>query len=120
MIISQKVQYGIACLNKLTENPNEFFNSDSLSHQLKIPPSYTHKILQRFSSTGLIDAQKGKGYRLNRLPSEISIIDIIDILSTVKSPARNTVSHESLIEFEIRQQLKNISIDRFLKRASIR
>lgn len=110
MKLSQTVRYAVMCLFELAKMPFEFFDAESLSTRLNIPPAYTHKVLQSLAHAGLIISMKGAGYKLSRPLNNISALEVIEALS--KEPAILQVTDASvLIEKRINAALKDCTLD---------
>jgi len=51
-----------------------------IASSMQIPPQFLHKVMPRLVKAGLLHSRRGArgGYRLSRLPSEISALDVIE------------------------------------------
>jgi Rrf2 family protein len=68
----------MVALAKLPQN--SYAGAASIAQEIKAPQNYLAKLLQTLSREGLVQSQKGLGggFRLARLPKEISLFDIVD------------------------------------------
>lgn len=110
MKLSQTVRYAVMCLFELAKLPLEYFDAESLSSKLGIPPAYTHKVLQALAHAGLITSMKGTGYKISRPLNSISALDVIDALSK-DSPVVQVTDASVLIERRINAALENCTLD---------
>ena len=110
MKLNQTVRYAMMCLFELAKMPLEFFDAESLSTQLNIPPAYTHKVLQALAHAGLIISMKGTGYKLARPLNHISALDVIEALSK-ENPIVQVTDASVLIERRINAALENCKLD---------
>lgn len=65
--------------DKIRQGQYEFLSTKTISEILNIPKPTLVKILQNLSAAGLIETKEGKsgGIRLQKQPSEITILDIL-------------------------------------------
>jgi Rrf2 family protein len=89
MKLSQGVEWGIHCVALLTlAPPGKSVSREGLAGHYALPENYLGKHLQALTRAGLLHAVTGPrgGYRLNRPPSQITILDVIEAIEGT-SPA---------------------------------
>lgn len=94
MGISTKGTYAIRALADIAKNngEQEYICISSISSRLNVSRKYLESIMTLLAKNKLVDVAYGKcgGYKLNRKPSEYSLLDILlvteDSLKTVSCP----------------------------------
>lgn len=81
MRINQKVRYAVLCLHELSKNPGCFLSSDEIAQKRQMPAAYTQKILRRLAGDGMVESQKGAGYRLAKPLNQITAYHLVHTLS---------------------------------------
>jgi Rrf2 family protein len=97
VFFSKKCELGIQSVLFLSTYPNKtLFNSGEISEKLKAPKEFISKILQTLTLSGIVGSKKGKsgGFFLQRDPSEIRIIDIIEAIDGLDSFKRCLLGFE--------------------------
>lgn len=85
--INKTLAYGLACLHYLGENEScEWLRVSEISHHQNLPAAYCNKVLQALSRAGLVDSQKGKGYRLRRKLDDINVWELMEALTFNHAP----------------------------------
>lgn len=81
MEISREVDYAIRCVLYLSERPHQIVMAEQISSAMQIPKSFLAKILQKLSRKGLVTSLRGVkgGFRLDRKPEEIGLLDVINV-----------------------------------------
>ena len=97
VFFSKKCELGIQSILFLSAHPkNTLFNSGEISEKLNAPKEFISKILQTLTISGIIGSKKGKdgGFFLQRDPSAVRIIDIIDAIDGLDSFKRCLLGFE--------------------------
>ncbi|HYH21660.1 MAG TPA: Rrf2 family transcriptional regulator [Azospirillum sp.] len=82
-MLSQKAKYALRALIMLAEQPDdELVLIADIAERESIPRKFLEAILVELRKSGLLYAKRGKsgGYRLARLPSEISFGEVIRLM----------------------------------------
>jgi len=82
MRLNHKVRYGLECLFELAKAPGEFTDAEHLSTARNIPPAYAQKVLQALTHAGIVQSQKGSGYRIVRSLQDITALEVMNALTT--------------------------------------
>ena len=79
MRVSAKVDYALRAMTELAAASPSLMTAEQLATAQKIPPKFLESILAQLRNGGLVASQRGAegGYRLAKLPAEISIADVI-------------------------------------------
>lgn len=86
-MLSATAQYALRALGYLaSQDSDTVVLGRELAEQTGVPASYLSKILLLLNRAGLVQAARGTGggYRLARLPDEISLIEIVDPIDNVR------------------------------------
>jgi Rrf2 family protein len=77
--VSAKVDYALRAMTELAAASPSLMTAEQLATAQKIPPKFLESILAQLRNGGLVASQRGAegGYRLAKLPQEISIADVI-------------------------------------------
>lgn len=80
--VNKKLEYGIIALLHLASRPDRVASVREIASSCNIPETLLSKIMQSMKSSGFVSAVYGNhgGYRLNRDLSEISLLDINQVL----------------------------------------
>lgn len=100
-MLPKTAEYALRATVWLAREPGRAESADQLAQQLRVPRRYLHKVLQDLVKAGLVRSQPGPGggYRLDRLPSEITILDVINAvgsLERIRSCPLGLKTHTSL------------------------
>jgi len=79
-VLSRSAEYAVRSLSYLARNgEDEWLQSREIATELGLPPQFLTKILRRLTETGLVVSQRGRtgGFRLNRAPSDVSLLAIV-------------------------------------------
>lgn len=82
-MLSQKTKYALRALILLAErDPDELVTIVDIAEQENIPRKFLEAILVELRKAGLLYAKRGKsgGYRLARLPEEITYAEVMRLL----------------------------------------
>lgn len=84
-MFSQTTEYALRAMACLAFKPEQLTPTTELARQTRVPPNYLAKVLQMLSTADLIIGRRGVGggYRLARLPSQISMLDVINAVAPV-------------------------------------
>ena len=88
MRINQKVRYAVVCLHELAKNQGCYLSSDEIAQKRQMPSAYIQKILRRLAANGLVESQKGAGYRLAVPLSQITAFQLVQTLSDAEDVAQ--------------------------------
>lgn len=104
MRISAKGRYALASTIHMAQNhnSNEYITLISISEKLGISKIYLEQVFSLLKHGGIVSSIKGAqgGYQLTRLPSQITVYDILhSVETTLFERAEETVA-ESLPEIE--------------------
>lgn len=85
--MNRTLAYGLACLHYLGQNNGGAWNqvADICRFQ-GLPVAYGNKVLQALVHAGLVESQKGKGYRLVRELDDISVWDLMEAFTLNGAP----------------------------------
>lgn len=85
--MNRTLAYGLACLDYLGQNNGGAWNqvADICRYQ-GLPVAYCNKVLQALVHAGLVESQKGKGYRLNKELDDISVWDLMEAFTLNGAP----------------------------------
>lgn len=80
--ITKQTDYGIVLLTHLAAAPERPVNAPELAGETHLPLPMVSKILKLLVREGLLDSHRGVkgGYRLSRLPEEISMAEVVSAL----------------------------------------
>lgn len=78
---SKKIDYGLILLSKLHNEPTAS-SAREIAQRYKLPAPMVANILKQFTAEGILNSTRGAqgGYELARLPSEISLADVVRAL----------------------------------------
>ena len=89
MKVSTKATYGIlAALDLAAHNGASPVQAKAIAKRQAIPVRFLEQVLHAMKQAGLVDSMRGAqgGYMLNRLPTEISLAEIIEALDGSLTP----------------------------------
>lgn len=80
--ISKMTDYALVILAFLTKDPDQFVQTSDIAHNTKVNKPTTAKVLKLLAKHGLLESYRGAtgGYKLTKLPEQISVAEIIQIL----------------------------------------
>jgi len=132
MLVTRETDYAVRCVLYLAQNKEQWTNVSAISDHMLIPKSYLSKILQRLVRAGLVESVRGikGGFRLNRLSSEITLLDIFSSMQGVtpvnicavdkrRCELSATCSvHPVWVEIreEVEKRLKRMTIDKLVRK----
>jgi len=82
MLVTRKTDYAFRCILYLAQAEAQLANVTEVSRKMHIPKTFTAKIFQRLAKAKLVASVRGMngGYRLQKKPSEISLLDIMEAI----------------------------------------
>jgi FeS assembly SUF system regulator len=80
--ITKLADYGTVIMNSLAREPDQLFSTSEIAKKVHIPQTTVSKILKILVAASLVLSVRGSGggYRLARIPSEITVADVITAL----------------------------------------
>lgn len=100
-MLSKTAEYAlraVACMGQQVGTP---LSADFMAEQTKVPRRYLTRVLQDLAAGGLVRSRPGPGggYELNRTTDQITILDVVAIVSPIeriRSCPLGLTSHTSL------------------------
>jgi Rrf2 family protein len=89
--MSRKCDYALRALIRMAANPTAGYHSIAdLAAAEDIPLRYLEQIFLALKNAGILSAKSGPkgGYRLQRDPSDITLIDVVRLIDGPVAPAR--------------------------------
>ncbi len=85
-MLPKTAEYALRATVWLARTPDKAESADQLAKAIRVPRRYLHKVLQDLVKAGLAQSQSGPGggYRLDRAPEEISILDVINAVGPIE------------------------------------
>lgn len=85
-MISQTVEYALRAVVCLAKEPTVSTTTERVAEMARIPPSYLSKVLQSLRKGGILHSQRGLGggFVLTRPPSQITILQIVNIVDPIR------------------------------------
>ena len=86
MMVSQTAEYALRAVVWLGGRPNEQVGTKKISEAAQVPAGYLAKVLQMLARAGLVvsTAGRGGGFKLNRPPDKISVLDVINAVDPIQ------------------------------------
>lgn len=80
--ISKMTDYAFVILAFLTKEPTKYYQANEIASQTKVSKPTVSKVLKTLAKHGLVDSYRGVygGYKMNKVPSQISVAEIIQVL----------------------------------------
>jgi len=84
-VFSQTAEYALRAMSWLALSPGVLVPTGELARATKVPPHYLAKVLQQMAAANLITGRRGVGggYKLARPPSEISLREIVAVVTNL-------------------------------------
>lgn len=84
-MLSKTAEYAlraVACMGSREGSP---ISADKLAEQTKVPRRYLTRVLQDLAASGLVTSRPGPGggYELTKPTSDVSILDVINIVAPI-------------------------------------
>lgn len=100
-MLPKTAEYALRATVWLARTPNKAQSADQLAEAVRVPRRYLHKVLQDLIRGRLLRSQSGPGggYKLNRAPEAISILDVVNAvapLERIRACPLGLESHTSL------------------------
>ncbi len=85
-MFSQTAEYALRAMSWLALSPGVLVPTGELARATKVPPHYLAKVLQQMAAANLITGRRGVGggYKLARPPSEISLREIVGVVTSLE------------------------------------
>jgi Rrf2 family protein len=85
-MFSQTTEYAMRAMACLAIKPDTLVPTPDLAKQTHVPMNYLAKVLQQLAAANLIYGRRGVGggYRLARHASEITLLDVINAVSSLR------------------------------------
>lgn len=85
-MLSQTSEYALRAMSCLAYEPDRLTSTVELAEVTQVPSNYLAKVLQSLAQAELIVGRRGVGggYKLNRLPEEITLLDVINAITRVE------------------------------------
>ena len=85
-MFSQTAEYALRAIVVLAGDPEKPWTAQDVAAESKVPQDYLMKVLQALGREGLVTAQRGRGggFLLRRLPSEITVLDVINAVDPLR------------------------------------
>jgi len=110
MKLSQCVRYAVACLFELSKYSLEYIDAEHIATAQKIPHAYAHKILQHLAKAGYVFSHKGCGYKLARPLSDITALEIIELLTSEEDPSATNPDMGIRLESRVNEALSHLTL----------
>ncbi len=108
-IFSDACEYALRATLWLSLRPAQPYKVREIAEGTQASPGYLVKVLQRLSRAGILSAQRGSqgGFKLERLPTELTALDVINAVDPIERIQRCPLqieSHEARL-CQLHQQL---------------
>lgn len=85
--MNKTLAYGLACLHYLGQHEDGGWNQvGDISRFQGLPAPYCNKVLQALVHAGLVESQKGKGYRLRKDLDKINVWELMEAFTFNHAP----------------------------------
>ncbi len=127
MKLSKKSEYALRALVAMARDPAGMHAISTICEDQEIPAKFLEQILLSLRQGGLLNSRRGAGggYRFNRPPSMIRIVEVIDIVGGEKKKSPSEAVRRSsggavdrfltTLEREFREKLSAITIEDLLQ-----
>ena len=108
MRISTKGEYGLLAIIDIAMQPRETaVQAVQIAARHSIPKQYLDQLMLLLRKAGLIESLRGRqgGYRLARLPRNITLLDVVQAL---EGPVANQSFRSSRRKYDVNRVLKRI------------
>lgn len=58
----------------------DYVTAEDVAHQGKLSVAFTHKILRELCRRGILTSARGRGYKLERPPAQVTLLDLFKAL----------------------------------------
>jgi Rrf2 family protein len=88
--MTRTAEYSLRAVAALGLQPERHLTARDLAGRTKVPPSYLAKLLRALARAGLIVSHRGPGggFRLGRLPSQVTMLDVVNAVDPIRRTAR--------------------------------
>lgn len=85
-MLPKTAEYALRATVWLARMPDSPESADQLAAGIRVPRRYLHKVLQDLVKAGLVRSQPGPGggYRLDCDPEQVTILDVINAVSSIE------------------------------------
>ena len=85
MLISQTAEYALRAVVFLATSNEPRVNRTDIGDATQVPQDYLTKVMRELDRAGIVMSRRGPGggYSLNESPTEITVYDVIDAVSSV-------------------------------------
>ncbi|MFO0814098.1 MAG: Rrf2 family transcriptional regulator [Gemmatales bacterium] len=85
-MLPKTAEYALRAAVWLARNSEQPSSADQIAARTKVPRRYLHLVLQDLVQAGLVRSQPGPGggYALDRHPGSISILDVVNAVSSLE------------------------------------
>ncbi len=87
-MITTTSEYALRALLRLAQAPSgELVGGRELSEELHIPSNYLSKVMLTLRNAGIVETARGfgGGYRLQKAPSKIRLVDVVELFEGVST-----------------------------------
>jgi Rrf2 family transcriptional regulator, nitric oxide-sensitive transcriptional repressor len=86
-MFSQTTEYALRAMVCLAQSPDDLVAAPTLARHTGVPANYLAKVLQQLASAGLVNGRRGVGggYRLAKPPGQITLLDIVSAMGTIRT-----------------------------------
>lgn len=85
-MISQTVEYALRAVAYLAQQSPEGRTTEEIAEVTRVPRAYLSKVLQALVRGGVVHSQRGigGGMTLTRLPSELTILEVVNAVDPIQ------------------------------------
>lgn len=85
-MLNQTAEYALRAMSCLAYQPDQLTPTTELAEVTQVPANYLAKVLQSLAQADLIIGRRGVGggYRLNKKPEDITMLDVINAINKVE------------------------------------
>lgn len=108
MKMNRTLAYGLACLHYLGQNNGGSWNQVAdICHFQGLPAPYCNKVLQALVHAGLVESQKGKGYRLCKTLDDINVWQLMEAFTFNGAPEAEREEVPGKLYKKLREQVNH-------------
>jgi len=108
MKMNRTLAYGLACLHYLGENNGGAWNQvANISRFQGLPAPYCNKVLQALVHAGLVESQKGKGYRLRKDLDDINVWELMEAFTFNGAPQAEKAQVSNKLYETLREEVNH-------------
>ncbi len=85
-MISQTAEYALRAAIYLANQNRKLVGRIEIAKATRVPAEYLLKVLNALDARGIVESKRGPngGYRLTREPGDISVLDVVEVVSAVQ------------------------------------